>query len=43
MICWLLKKMLGVPDPPYYAGWGCLGNNELDDELKRLKEEGAWS
>lgn len=39
MIFWLLRKLLG-PEPCYL---GCLANNEIDEEIKRLKKEGAWS
>lgn len=41
MIFWFAKKLLGIPDPSCYLG--CLNNNELDEEIQRLKKESAWS
>lgn len=38
---WVVKKLLGIEHPSYYLG--CLSNPEIDEEIKRLKKEGAWS
>jgi hypothetical protein len=48
MIWWVIKKLFGLEPPSHYLRslvpqegspyWGCLDNNELDEELDRLKK-----
>lgn len=36
ILWWILRKLFGIPDPPYLGGFD---NDEIDAEIDRLIEE----